>query len=102
MNALRILTAAGLALRTDGDRLLVTPAAAITAPLRRLILDRKSGLLASVRAAESQAEQLRLRDLDGDDRRLCAECHHGRSSRCPDGEPLPGVLQRCPAFKEAQ
>jgi len=50
--------------------------------------------------AEHLAEWLTLRDREGDDRRLCAECRYGRARRCPGGEPLPDVLQRCTARKD--
>lgn len=50
--------------------------------------------------AEALAERLTLRDREGDDRRSCTECLHGRASRCPDGFPMPAdLLQRCPAFR---
>jgi hypothetical protein len=49
--------------------------------------------------ADDLAEALAARDRDHDDRRLCAECRHGRAQRCPDGAPLPlGVLHRCAVF----
>ena len=51
--------------------------------------------------ADDLAERLTLRDREDDDRRVCAECHHGRARRCPDGAPLPrDVLHRCGAFSE--
>jgi hypothetical protein len=51
------------------------------------------------RDADNLAELLLLRDRDGDDRRLCVECRHGRSARCPDGLPMPlATLHRCGAF----
>ena len=51
--------------------------------------------------ADDLAERLTLRDREADDRRVCAECHHGRARRCPDGAPLPrDVLHRCAAFAE--
>ena len=51
--------------------------------------------------ADDLAERLTLRDREDDDRRVCAECHHGRARRCPDGAPLPrDVLHRCAAFAE--
>ena len=50
-------------------------------------------------AADDMAERLTLRDRERDDRHVCSECRHGRSSRCPDGAPLPGdVLHRCGEF----
>ena len=50
--------------------------------------------------ADSLAEMLVLRDREGDDRRLCAECKHGRTAHCPDGSPLPiGALHRCSNFE---
>ena len=49
--------------------------------------------------AEHLAERLLLRDREGDDRRVCPECRYGRSTRCPDGSPMPAaVLHRCPRF----
>lgn len=52
-------------------------------------------------AAESLADRLVKRDRDADDRVSCAECRHGRSTRCPDGAPLPrDVLHRCDGFSE--
>lgn len=49
--------------------------------------------------ADDLAERLTLRDREGDDRHVCAECRHYRPGRCPDGAPLPaGVLHRCPGF----
>lgn len=51
--------------------------------------------------ADDLAERLTLRDREADDRRVCAECHHGRARCCPDGAPLPrDVLHRCGAFSE--
>ena len=60
--------------------------------------------------ADDLAERLTLRDRDGDDRVICAECLHYRPGRCgnhrgaglsaPDvGRDLAVMLQRCPAFK---
>ena len=64
--------------------------------------DRRDRLLRwgySEQDADDLAERLTLRDREQDDRRICVECHHGRSRRCPDGEPLPGdVLHRCGGF----
>lgn len=49
--------------------------------------------------ADNLAELLTLRDRDIDERRLCVECRHGRSARCPDGLPMPlATLHRCGAF----
>lgn len=51
--------------------------------------------------ADDLAEALVLRDRDGDDRRVCIECKHGRASRCPDGAPMSlGLPHRCDGFKE--
>ena len=51
--------------------------------------------------AERLADRLVLRDREVDDRVMCLECAHGRSQRCPNGQPLPyGVLQRCNRFVE--
>lgn len=53
----------------------------------------------SAQEADYLAERLTLRDREADDRRVCGECGHGRSTRCPDGGPLPAtVLHRCPTF----
>lgn len=64
--------------------------------------DRRNRLLRcgySERDADDLAERLTLRDREQDDRRLCVECRHGRSRRCPDGAPTPGdVLHRCASF----
>jgi len=51
-----------------------------------------------VAEAEHLADRLLARDRELDDRHLCIECTHGTKARCPGGAPLPGVLQRCPAF----
>ena len=63
--------------------------------------------------AEDLAERLHLRDLEGDDRRLCLEClHMRRDRRCgartvadvPGGrliDAMPAILQRCDQFREA-
>ena len=72
MNPLQALIDAGLTLRTDGDRLIVTPAPLITGSLRNLIRERKPELLHSVRAAEELAAALiasinRCCDARGDD-----------------------------------
>ena len=163
MNALRTLTDAGLTVRTDGDRLIVTPASVLTDSLRSLIREHKLELLTVLRStpaphpdghavatagardraganalmtieqadrchvggwndaeiqaftdrrdlllrwgytepmADDLAERLTLRDREGDERRLCAECKHGRSHRCPDGAPVSAdVLHRCTGFK---
>ena len=50
--------------------------------------------------ADDLAELFVLRDRDGDDRRSCAECVHGRGAHCPDGAPLPvEMLHRCSNFE---
>lgn len=74
MSPLRVLIDAGLTLRTDGDRLIVTPASALTDSLRELIRERKPELLVSVRRAEVLAADLiaainRCCDARGDDER---------------------------------
>jgi hypothetical protein len=49
--------------------------------------------------AESLADRLVVRDRDGDDRRLCAECRHCRlGSRCTKQFAVLDVLQRCDHF----
>ena len=72
MNPLRTLIEAGLTLRTDGERLIVTPAIAITGSLRKLIVAYKPMLHLAVRNAEDQADALvasinRCCDARGDD-----------------------------------
>lgn len=65
--------------------------------------------------AEALAERLVRRDLEGDDRRICAECgaldRHGRCRVAAAGrlhgasrqlEPVPTILQRCEGFTLAQ
>lgn len=64
--------------------------------------------------ADDLAERLVLRDRDGDDRRMCFECHElALSGRCnaaargampgvgPQMEPVPVILVRCLSFKTA-
>ncbi len=61
--------------------------------------------------ADDLAERLHLRDVQGDDRRLCLECAHLAGRRCGNhvvagvGRDLPAVLvttlQRCSGFGEA-
>jgi len=83
VSLLRALIDAGLTLRTDGQRLVVAPASALTAAQRDLIRARKSELLVSVRHAEVLAATLvasinQCCDVRGDDERnraaLIAEC----------------------------
>lgn len=66
-------------------------------------IDRRDRLLRwghTEQDADDLAERLTLRDREQDERRVCLECRHGRSHRCPDGTPLPGdVLHRCAAFR---
>ena len=78
MSALAELIDAGLTLRTDGDRLIVTPASALTESLRKRIREEKPALLRSVRSAEALAGALvdainRTCDARGDDARNRAE-----------------------------
>lgn len=62
--------------------------------------------------ADDMAEQLHLRDVEGDERVMCLECLHHRPSRCgnhkaaglgsPDvGSDLAALLQHCPGFRGA-
>ena len=62
--------------------------------------------------AEGIADRLHWRDMDGDDRRMCVECHHLKSRVDLDTDErvqfcarkqaaLPTQLQRCPQFREA-
>lgn len=59
--------------------------------------------------ADDLAERLRLRDVQGDDRRMCVECSHYRRGRCGNhigaglhcpevGRDLATLMQRCPGF----
>ena len=52
MSALQTLLDAGLTLRTDGERLIVSPASALTEPLRDLIRAHRPELWAAARDAE--------------------------------------------------
>jgi hypothetical protein len=69
----------------------------------RRFADRRDRLLRwgyDIQAAEVLAERLTLRDREEDDRRACAECRFGASSRCPDGLPMPAeILHRCTGFQ---
>ncbi len=62
--------------------------------------------------AEALAERLTMRDHD-DDRMSCTDCRHYRPGRCGNhrraglnaadvGRDMAAMLQRCPAFSEAQ
>ena len=64
----------------------------------------------SVKAAETMADRLVIRDREQDDRRTCLECTTYRPGRCvnhrraglqaPDvGRDLATLLQRCPGFQ---
>ncbi len=53
MNALRVLTNAGLHLRAEGNRLIVAPADRLTDPLRALIRQHKAELLEIARRSNS-------------------------------------------------
>lgn len=60
------LRAAGLTVIADGDRLVVTPASAITPELRQIIRDNKPVIL----------------DALADDRRHCSTCQNLSGTRC--------------------
>jgi hypothetical protein len=70
----------------------------------RRFADRRDRLLRwghDAQSAEALAERLTLRDREQDDRRVCAECRFGASSRCPDGLAMPPeILHRCAGFQE--
>lgn len=62
--------------------------------------------------ADDLAERLHLRDVQGDERVSCIECHHYRPGRCGNhrraglnsaevGRDLATLLQRCPGFAGA-
>jgi hypothetical protein len=80
--------------------------AAISTFTQRVVLFLRRGINAT--DADDLAERLRLRDLQGDDRRLCLECRHLAGRRCGNhcaagvGRDLPEELvmqpQRCPGF----
>lgn len=83
MSIVDTLIEAGLHLHTDGDRLVVAPAARLTEPLRDLIRQHKTELLAAAAAAERGTADLIAAinaccDLRGDDDHnrigLIAEC----------------------------
>jgi hypothetical protein len=73
---------------------------------QRVVLFLRRGINAT--DADDLAERLHLRDLQGDDRRLCLECRHLSGRRCGNpraagiGRDLPEALvtqgQRCPGF----
>lgn len=149
------LADAGLAVRAEGERLVIRPASKLTVAMRSALVEAKPELLALLTPkrpyrlteaegdaahaepwddaacarfvarvglflrrgidatdADDLAERLHLRDLQGDDRRLCVECSHlaGRAGawRCGNhkgaglGRDLPSdlvtLMQRCPGF----
>ena len=79
-------------------------------------LDRQARLLRwgwPERDAETVAERLVRRDIEGDDRVSCTDCRHYRPGRCgcharaglqrPDvGRDLATLLQRCPGFEPSR
>lgn len=89
MNPLRTLLAAGLTLRTDGDRLLVTPISALTESLRELIRRHKPELWAAVGAAE-----VLTADLIAAINRCC-------DARGDDAESRGGLIRECLALPPA-
>lgn len=138
------LMAAGLSLTIDGDRLIVTPRDRLTDAMRDGIRAHKPDLLAllvpapaddsqsppepecahtrrflrlglDTARAEALAAWIKARDLDGDDRRVCAECDHFRprgrvcghadliAIQAPrDLGELATTPQRCPGFAQKQ
>lgn len=58
MDAMGTLIAAGLTICADGGRLIVTPASALTDPLRNLIRGHKAELLALAAESEALASQV--------------------------------------------
>lgn len=66
MSVLDTLRASGLTVTADGDRLIVTPASAITPELRQIIRDNKPVIL----------------DALADDRRHCRQCQNLNGTRC--------------------
>ena len=72
MSGLATLLDAGLTLQADGRRLLVTPAACLSDPLRKIIRENVAELLEQVREASRLTAELidainRACDLRGDD-----------------------------------
>jgi len=65
----------------------------------RLGLLRRRGM--SEQEAEAWADRLQERDVDKDDRRLCAECKHlAPMTRCKVGQPaMRAILHRCHRFE---
>jgi hypothetical protein len=73
----------------------------------RVVLLMRRGINAT--DADDLAERLHLRDLQGDDRRVCLECRHLSGRRCGNhvraglrsaevGAELAALLQRCQGF----
>lgn len=150
------LADAGLAVRAEGERLVIRPASKLTVAMRSALVEAKPELLALLTPkrpyrlteaegdaahaepwddaacarfvarvglflrrgidatdADDLAERLHLRDVQGDDRRLCAECAHlvGRAGawRCGSARAaglasdLPAEMvtmaQRCAGFQ---
>src|SRR6186713_2201660 len=58
MSPLQTLVAAGLTVRVDGPRLVVSPASLLTDQIRHLIRDNKTSISAELRAAHELTELL--------------------------------------------
>src|SRR5262245_46162663 len=93
------LTAAANDLQPDLDRWCwpndPSPNAAMNSAEIALFVRRHARLLAlgfTDGGADRMAERLKLRDREGDSRRSCAECRHGKLRTCPGGGPLPLAL----------
>ena len=110
MNALRALADAGLTLRTDGDRLIVTPASVLTDSLRSLIREHKLELLTVLRSTPAPhpdgqaATPAGARDRAGANALMTIEqadrCHVGgwndggrRQLSCPIDDNYPGRFE---------
>jgi hypothetical protein len=95
--------------KAEGDAAHAQPwdEAAIGRFVARVTLFLRRGINAA--DADDLAERLHLRDIQGDDRRLCFECVHIQAGRCANhrqaglqapevGPDLINKLQRCPGF----
>jgi hypothetical protein len=88
VSALQTLSAAGLTLRAEGDRIVVTPALRLTPELRRLAIERKAELLESflIIAARLDESVNRCCDERGDDAKNRADLLFECSQLSPQGQ----------------
>lgn len=112
-DTLTMLTAAGMAVSVDGERLLVQPASRLTDDQRIAVRADKSGIVALLQrhgSAWNTLDPLPETGPDWDDDRVtCQRCQHYRPSRCSNhrragldkadlGRDLATLPQRCPGF----